>query len=164
MTAPVVADYASEPGPGEAGRMEWRSSIQPADGPDLGRLDGGGAGFGATLVVSIGVTGPYDLPTMRQALGRLELWLFENGGTWQRAGSARRLMYQNPTWRNANRLYSEVEIPIVPVQRPETSRPGRGLLVLTSGHSRAAGLFGDRAVRRVSSRVRSHDPGESKNP
>lgn len=146
MTAPVVADYASEPARSEAGRMEV-AFLYPNQ--RMGRTSSDSSvavrDSAPLLVVSIGVTGPYDLPTMRRALERLELWLHENGGTWERAGSPRRLMYQNPTWRNASRLYSEVEIPIAPVQRPQRSQPGRGLLVVGSGRSGIAGLFGDRA-------------------
>jgi hypothetical protein len=120
MTAPVLAHYSQHIYEGEQGAADV-AFLYPSlrSGPvrqgDVVRV----SDLDTMAVISVGVMGRYDMQTMRAALDRLDTWLKENGGTWQRAGTPRRLMYQRPSFWKGSRIYSEVQIPIRPAPLEE---------------------------------------------
>lgn len=120
MTAPVLAHYSERVYDDEQGATDV-AFLYPSrqSGPirqgDIVRV----SDLGTMAVVSVGVMGRYDMQTMRAALDRLDTWLSENGGTWQRAGTPRRLMYQRPSFWKGSRIFSEVQIPIRPMPLEE---------------------------------------------
>lgn len=115
MTAPVLAHYSKGIYDDDQGATDVaflypsrRSGpIREGDTVRVSDLD-------TMAVISVGVMGRYDVETMRRALDQLNRWLEDNAGTWQRAGTPRRLMYQRPSFWKGSRIFSEVQVPIRP--------------------------------------------------
>ncbi len=66
-------------------------------------------------VISIGMRGPYGSQLVRKGLNRLEVWL-ANQSEWRAAGDPRALYYNGPDVPTA-RLWSEVQIPVAPIDQ-----------------------------------------------
>ena len=114
MTAPVEMELREWEGGSHEPPTEWTMAFLYRSA-DLGPTGSDGRvvvrDADPVTVIAIGLSGSYKQKRFDIALERLEEWLVSNPG-WVRAGEARWLGYNNPSWFHDE--WSEVQIPIEP--------------------------------------------------
>ncbi len=122
MTAPVEMRYSDTDGDEQTDR--WTMAFLyhvPENGPTgTDEADGRVEVIDTEplTVVAIGLRGSSEFGTLQEAEERLEAWLGETS-EWEPAGDVRRLGYNGPNIRPANRWW-EVQIPIRRVDAADT--------------------------------------------
>lgn len=113
MTSPVEMDYEGMPLDGNGRPERWTMSFLYRTA-DLGPTGNDGkvvvVDTDAMTVLSIGLTGAYGLPRVKEGMAKLEAWLAEHP-EWLADGSPRAFYYNGPYVPSA-RKWSEIQVPV----------------------------------------------------